>query len=290
MSWERSWWRSPCSVFSIPRIRDLVQYHRPPYGTGNLRNLVLALLAPPLPLTRVGFSRHLQFSQVFCMLGFSGPSCPRRRAPRRFVPYSAGFLDSHFRGNDDSALLSVKNLPLKAPLPSCLRARRASSPRRGCWRPWTRMRQRSVRLTVRARERKVVCCSTPRCPTVAAEFVHRTASLPFGARKWRLHADTGQSLCAAAPGSGSRIRTPDKFFALRCPKVAAAGRRPTRLHAPRVPRGPAEGASTPRRGAVFSPVQASSGGTPTGRCRKEGATHRGGTVRARPRLSHKNPT
>jgi len=31
----------------------------------------------------------------------------------RFVPYSAGFLDSRFRGNDDSALLSVKNLPLK---------------------------------------------------------------------------------------------------------------------------------------------------------------------------------
>ena len=47
------------------------------------------------------------------MLGVAGPSCPRRRASRRFVPYSAGLLDSRFRENDDSALLSVKNLPLK---------------------------------------------------------------------------------------------------------------------------------------------------------------------------------
>ena len=44
---------------------------------------------------------------------FLSPSCPRRWASRRFVPYIAGFLDSRLRGNDDSALLSVKNLPLK---------------------------------------------------------------------------------------------------------------------------------------------------------------------------------
>ncbi len=73
------------------------------------------------PLTRVGFSCHPQFSWVFCMCGCSGPSCPRRRASRRVVPYRAGFLDSRFRGNDDAALLSVKNLPLKERTPSFAR-------------------------------------------------------------------------------------------------------------------------------------------------------------------------
>jgi outer membrane receptor protein involved in Fe transport len=65
------------------------------------------------PLIGVGGSRYPQFSLVFSLLGFSGPSCPRRRASRRVVPYHAGLLDSRFRGNDASAFLSVKTLPLK---------------------------------------------------------------------------------------------------------------------------------------------------------------------------------
>ena len=50
---------------------------------------------------------------AFGMLGCSSPSCPRRRASRRGALWIAGVLDSRLRGNDNSALRVVKNLPLK---------------------------------------------------------------------------------------------------------------------------------------------------------------------------------
>jgi hypothetical protein len=68
------------------------------------------------PLKGKFFSSPAIFTD-FLHTCFLSPSCPRRRASRRFVPYGAGFLDSRLRGNDDSALLSAKNLPLKGVRP-----------------------------------------------------------------------------------------------------------------------------------------------------------------------------
>ena len=64
------------------------------------------------------FFVFLTILPAFGMLGCSSPSCPRRRASRRGALGIAGVLDSRLRGNDDSALRVVKNLPLKgAPYP-----------------------------------------------------------------------------------------------------------------------------------------------------------------------------
>lgn len=43
----------------------------------------------------------------------------------------------------------------------------------------------------------MVCCAALQCPKVAAEFVHRTASVRFSARKWRRHLAPNTTSCTA---------------------------------------------------------------------------------------------
>ena len=96
-----------CSIeiaSDFPFVLSLSKHERRSSGTFHLGKLYVKRKRGEGGAFKGRFFSFPAILQAFGMLGFSGPSCPRRRASRRCVPYSVGLLDSRLRGNDDSAL------------------------------------------------------------------------------------------------------------------------------------------------------------------------------------------